>query len=84
MLKLIEYLFSVLAINLISKLCKPPASDAEVKANIIVVTFMVNFLSVNFYYQGYASLNRVIPIGYPKRKYIWVVVAFGYKDSGDQ
>ena len=51
LLKLKEYLFSVLAINLISKLCKPPARDAEVKANKIV-TFRVNCLSVNFLLSG--------------------------------
>ena len=51
-LKLKEYLFSVLAINLISKLCKPPAPDAKVKANLTKVTSRINFLSVNYLLSG--------------------------------
>ena len=46
--KLKEYLFSVLAVNLMFKLCKPAAREAEVKANKIV-TFSVTCLSANFF-----------------------------------
>ena len=75
LIKLKEYLFSVLAINLIPKLSKPPARDAEIKANKIA-TFRVAYLLI-FYDQGNVSLNSLIPIGHPKCKYTWVAVAFG-------